>query len=538
MEGAGPEVEVTLNGPYTVSGDVPIRPKCPVVSEHGEPLAWQTVDSAVQGRTTDLCRCGHSAQKPFCDGSHVAAPFDGTEVASREPWSARRSTHEAVGITVHHDGPLCEHARFCVNRTTSWRKMLPNTSDIGVRGQLMGMIQNCPSGALACAIDGETIEPDLPIGISPIEDGPLWVTGNVTIISSDGTPLETRNRVTLCRCGHSKNKPLCDGTHEDIGFKAKFFDTAADTSRQIATPRVNRRRDSEAALFGQVVLADDPATLGTLGIWSVAETLARRASSEVQVKYTLGDVVEELDAGLIVVARDGDRLPRKHRRLARRSPCDLLVAGEAHDPEHPYRRILIATDGSTTADRAARRGYGLARVLDASVELVCVGHPATGELVSRDTIAVYGEGVASEVRLLRGNPVRRILGAAASSGADLIVVGNKGMTRAGSFLRSSVPQGVLEGADCDVLLCRTVRQIESELEPGEGGVIERHGEPMAVFVDHAGELHRMSARCPHLGCVVTWNPAERTFDCPCHMSRFGPLGELMQGPATRPLPPA
>jgi Rieske Fe-S protein len=96
---------------------------------------------------------------------------------------------------------------------------------------------------------------------------------------------------------------------------------------------------------------------------------------------------------------------------------------------------------------------------------------------------------------------------------------------------------VLTGARVDVLLCRTARQRESELELGEGGVIERHGESLAAFVDDSGELHLMSALCPHFGCIVAWNPAEKTFDCPCHGSRFSPLGEVVNGPATKRLRP-
>ncbi|MFV1960958.1 MAG: Rieske 2Fe-2S domain-containing protein, partial [Acidimicrobiia bacterium] len=114
----------------------------------------------------------------------------------------------------------------------------------------------------------------------------------------------------------------------------------------------------------------------------------------------------------------------------------------------------------------------------------------------------------------------------------------KGMTRTRMAPGASVPGGVLKGARCDLLLCRTVRQLESELEPGEGGVIERHGEQLAAFVDESGELHLMSARCPHLGCFVGWDPTEKAFECPCHGSRFSPLGELLNGPATKPLRPA
>ena len=60
----------------------------------------------------------------------------------------------------------------------------------------------------------------------------------------------------------------------------------------------------------------------------------------------------------------------------------------------------------------------------------------------------------------------------------------------------------------------------------------------AVFRDDDGKLHERSARCTHLGCIVRFNDAERSWDCPCHGSRFGVDGEVLEGPAVRPLPPA
>jgi CDGSH-type Zn-finger protein len=63
------------------------------------------------------------------------------------------------------------------------------------------------------------MEPDLPQQVAVVADGPLWVTGGVSVQTSDGQILEQRNRVTLCRCGQSKNKPLCDGSHADAGFR-------------------------------------------------------------------------------------------------------------------------------------------------------------------------------------------------------------------------------------------------------------------------------------------------------------------------------
>jgi nucleotide-binding universal stress UspA family protein/nitrite reductase/ring-hydroxylating ferredoxin subunit len=253
-------------------------------------------------------------------------------------------------------------------------------------------------------------------------------------------------------------------------------------------------------------------------------------------------VAEDRDAGLIVISGGrGQRyaLAEVARRLARRTPCDLLIVSDLQERGSGlYSRILIATDGSATADRCARKGYELATALEASVDLVFVGHPATGKLITDDTVAVYAGDIETRVHILSGEPATTILRAADDLSADLVVVGNKGMTGARGFLIGSVPEKVLEAADRDVLLCRTVVQTVSEITAGEGGVIERQGEKLAAYMDDAGELHLLSARCTHLGCTVGWNPGEKTFDCPCHGSRFSPLGAVVNGPAARPLPPA
>ena len=88
------------------------------------------------------------------------------------------------------------------------------------------------------------------------------------------------------------------------------------------------------------------------------------------------------------------------------------------------------------------------------------------------------------------------------------------MVGAKGFLMGSVPQEVCERSTRDVLIARTVTQVVSELSAGEGGIVERAGEKLAVYVDEDAEAHVMSARCTHMGCTVKWNPGERTFDCP------------------------
>ncbi len=253
-------------------------------------------------------------------------------------------------------------------------------------------------------------------------------------------------------------------------------------------------------------------------------------------------LAEDRDVGLVVVSggRSATEIGPTADRLSHRAPRDLLIAMDVErgDGERLYRRILIATDGSATADRAARKGFDLAASVGASVTLVFVGHPATGTLVTDDTVAVYGAEADCDVVLRQGDPAEEILTVAREVGADLIVIGNKGMTGAKRFFLNPVPEKVVDLSDRDVLVARTIAQVASELEPGEGGILVQAGERLAAFMDDQGELHLMSARCTHMGCTVAWSTADHVFECPCHGSRFGPRGEVVNGPAARPLPPA
>jgi hypothetical protein len=99
--------------------------------------------------------------------------------------------------------------------------MVRHSESTDVLSQMIAMIERCPSGALTYHFDGSERdnEPDLPTRVAVIPDGPLLVTGGVTVVGSNGEAIETRQRVTLCRCGGSQNKPLCDGTHKELGFR-------------------------------------------------------------------------------------------------------------------------------------------------------------------------------------------------------------------------------------------------------------------------------------------------------------------------------
>jgi Rieske Fe-S protein len=75
-----------------------------------------------------------------------------------------------------------------------------------------------------------------------------------------------------------------------------------------------------------------------------------------------------------------------------------------------------------------------------------------------------------------------------------------------------------------------------QIPKGEGAVLRSGASKVAVYRDEDGMLHSRSAICTHLGCVVTWNGAEKTWDCPCHGSRFDCLGTVINGPANKDLP--
>ena len=210
-----------------VYGQVPLGRKVKVVApENDDSLDWRKTEVSRTEETYALCRCGQSGSKPFCDGSQARLGFDGTETAKTGPYDSRMWRSEGDGISVRRVGSLCMHAAFCVGRTKQLDDWLPETGDTDARAHVMWMIDHCPSGSYTYAIapDDDAIEPDLPEAISVIEEehglaSGLWVTGGIPILRADGRPWEERNRVMLCRCGHSGNKPLCDGTHRTIDFR-------------------------------------------------------------------------------------------------------------------------------------------------------------------------------------------------------------------------------------------------------------------------------------------------------------------------------
>ena len=223
-------IEIREGGPYAVHGDIPLVRKKRVTTGNGEALTWATTETLPADEGYVLCRCGQSKTKPFCDGTHDYIDFDDAGPDSFEAFDSTASVLENDGIRVKVDNSYCVHAKYCFNKTSGIRALMAEPADANAKSQIMAMVDRCPSGTFVYELDLDgtmtECEDELPQEVAAISEdsncetaGPLWVSGNVPIMQPDGTFLETRNRVTLCRCGKSKNKPFCDGTHGSIGFK-------------------------------------------------------------------------------------------------------------------------------------------------------------------------------------------------------------------------------------------------------------------------------------------------------------------------------
>lgn len=198
-------IELVENGPIRATGLTRLQ------NSRGEPIALE--------RTVYLCRCGGSNKKPFCDGTHKKIGFSG----KREVSGAHGSTIAYAGreITIHDNRSVCAHIGNCTDHSPDVFRMKtepwidPNG---GPRDKTAATIRTCPSGALGYTIGGQrepaaASEP----GIDVLKDGPYFVSGGA-VLKADPAPLNSEH-YTLCRCGASKNKPYCDGSHWERKFK-------------------------------------------------------------------------------------------------------------------------------------------------------------------------------------------------------------------------------------------------------------------------------------------------------------------------------
>ena len=209
-DGTEPIIRVTRDGPYRVEGQVTVTDASGhVVCEEG---------------TRYLCRCGGSRHKPLCDGTHGKNGFGGTETADHDRIEDRREALPGRGITIYDDRSRCAHIGRCTDGLPEVFRLGQEPwidADAASAEKISSVVRRCPSGALAYAMgdDPEPIEERAEPEIIALPDASLRIRGAIPVVSADGEPYEIRARQTLCRCGHSKNKPFCDGTHWSVGFR-------------------------------------------------------------------------------------------------------------------------------------------------------------------------------------------------------------------------------------------------------------------------------------------------------------------------------
>ena len=169
-----------------------------------------------------LCRCGKSQNKPFCDGAHVAAGFvsDNGDAEIRNIPISYSGVVEDEQVTVSYTPVLCGHIGDCqrLHKAVFDPSKKPWIQpENGTLKGITSVVKACPSGALRISVGDETVHHmDCDeISVSIEKNGP-YVVKNVEIeIEFNGAGASQKEYI-LCRCGHSKNKPFCDGTHHDV----------------------------------------------------------------------------------------------------------------------------------------------------------------------------------------------------------------------------------------------------------------------------------------------------------------------------------
>ncbi|MBK5132881.1 CDGSH iron-sulfur domain-containing protein [Candidatus Bathyarchaeota archaeon] len=186
-------------------------------------------------KTIVLCRCGKSSAKPFCDGTHNKVNFKSAKIDGRQP--DRLDDYVGQGITIYDNRGVCSHIGYCTDNLPSVFRM-GQEPWIDPEGafvdEIIKVINMCPSGALSYSIHGvkhDSLERKLCVSLR--RDGPYHIVGGINLSDYNKSKPESKEHYTLCRCGGSKNKPFCDGTHWYIKFKDDESNIPLENCREV-----------------------------------------------------------------------------------------------------------------------------------------------------------------------------------------------------------------------------------------------------------------------------------------------------------------
>ena len=224
---ASSEITITVSshGPYVVTGKPKLAQK--IIEQDSEGNSWDYGEGKVYqcDEQVQLCRCGRSENAPFCDGSHTVVPaglLD--ETASFEPLITHSELIPGPSKSLLDNQAYCAFGRFCDAGERVWAEVQIGTPEHDALTERMA--HHCPGGRLL-VVDNKTkqvIETQVEPSLGLIEDprigasGPIMVEGGIEVISAEGKSYEIRTRQALCRCGASRNKPFCDGTHASVKY--------------------------------------------------------------------------------------------------------------------------------------------------------------------------------------------------------------------------------------------------------------------------------------------------------------------------------
>lgn len=196
------------------------RPDGPYLVEGLEDLRNSRGESVKTDIKVFLCRCGGSAKKPFCDGTHRKNGFSGARTGGLPD---RVDSYKGRSITLHDNRSICAHAGLCTDRLASVFKYGAEPwidADGASVDAIIEAVRRCPSGALSYSPATQVEDGAADARITVTKDGPYAVQGPIDLPDVPRAQGASSERYTLCRCGASRNKPFCDGSHWD----AKFHD--------------------------------------------------------------------------------------------------------------------------------------------------------------------------------------------------------------------------------------------------------------------------------------------------------------------------